>query len=257
MSQTYGQTIKWSTVGAPQPCSAILESYNYRASDQQHLEDNASADLAAMVLHGQTGAINFGGTITNLTVDLPDLSTGAKITIEDAANIAAGTVLCSKLIEEWVIGQPKKFSGEATHYPHCVGGAGASAGALNGFTPNQVAPVIRPAASLIWGTSGLTHAGGTVQRLRIEQTLTLTAEPDAVGNFVTVTAHRYFRKIMLEILATSAASRPANQSTLAVVGAPAHASNAVVTDSEIKWTRGRSAMFAVEAMWFPGMIPPP
>lgn len=134
-----------------------------------------------------------------------------------------------------------------------MGGPGANAGALSGLTPTQSVPVIRPSAKLIWGTSGLTHATGTVQRLRIEQSLQLAEELDGAGKIVTVTAHRYMRKISLEILALSSASRPAKNTVLAVTGAPSHAANAVVTDSAIKWARGKGAMFSVEAMWFPGI----
>lgn len=251
--QQYGITLTWGTAGAPHPASCILESFDYKAAFQQHLEDSEAGDVAAMVLHGQKGAISFGGTITDATVDLPDLSTGAKLDLS-SAEIVGGTVLCASLIEEWAIGQPKKFNGSATHYPDVTGGAGAEAGALSGFTPTQtLSPVIRPADKLIWSTAGLTHASGTVQKLRIEQTLQLTEQVDGAAKIVTVTAHRYMRKISLEILGLASGTAPATNTVLAVVGAPSHASNAVVTDSGKKWQRGQGAMYSVEAIWFPGI----
>lgn len=252
MSQLYGASLIWSTGGAIKPAACILESCDYRDAYQQHLEDGEGGDLAAMVLHGAKAAISFGGTITDDSTDLPDLSAGAKLGISHD-EITGGTVLCSSLVEEWAIGQPKKFSGAATHYPDVTGGSGADAGELSGATPTQSGPVIKPADKLIWGTAGLTHAAGTVQRLRVEQTLQLSEEVDGGGSIVTVVAHRYMRKISLEVLALATATRPAKGATLTVTGAPSHAANAVVTDSGVKWSRGRGAVFSVEAMWFPGI----
>jgi len=253
-AQQYGVALKWSTVGAPKPFGCILDLFEYREKLNEFTEDDESGDLAVLKPHGRTGDINFGGTITDASVDLPDLSSGAKITVE-STETTAGTVLCAELVEEWSIGTSKKFNGRASHFPDCEGGTGASVGALDGGTPAQVlSPVIRPADKIIWSTAGLSSALGTVQRLRIQQSLTLSPEPDEHGRLTTVTAHRYMRRISLEVLGLANATRPAADSTLAVAGAPAHAANALIMDSGIKWQRGKRALFSVEAMWFPGMV---
>jgi len=248
----YGASLIWGSAGAPQPATCILESCDYKMSSQVHHEPDGAGDNAASVLFRPKAAISFGGTITDLTVDLPDLSAGAKIGLTHAA-IVGGLVLCSSLIEEWVLDQPKKFNGAATHYPDCTAAIGdVLAGVLDG-TMVQTGPLIHPAAALVWSTQGLTSALGTVHRLRIEQTLTL-AEPKTDPLKITaVVAHGYMRKISLEVLALPTATLPANDSVLAVTGAPSHAAGAIITDAGWKWKRADAAMIEVEAFWHPGL----
>jgi len=253
MSNQYGVALKWGSAGAPHPATCILESFDYKDAFQTYEENDEAGDLAALILHGRKGAISFGGTITDETVDLPDLSAGAKIDLE-ADEIVGGIVLCSGITEDWLLGSAKKFSGSATHYPDATGGTGADAGSLNAATPTQVlSPVIRPADKLIWSCAGLTHASGKVHKLSIAQSLELTESLDEEGKIVAIQSHKYMRKISLEILALAAAARPAPDTVLAVTGAPANAANAVITGSDIKWKRGDAAMFSVEAIWFPGI----
>jgi hypothetical protein len=185
-------------------------------------------------------------------VDLPDLSQGAKIGLAHAA-IVGGMVLCSSLIEEWVMDQPKKFNGAAAHFPDCVSAIGdVLAGVLDG-TFAQTGPLIHPAAKLVWSTQGLTSALGTVQRLRIEQTLTLAEPKTDPLKITTVVSHAYMRKISLEVLALPNATLPANDTILAVTGAPAHGAGAIISDAGWKWKRADSAMIEVEAFWHPGL----
>lgn len=248
--QQYGVGLQWSTLGADKPASCILDSYNYRDAFQQHEDDDEGGNLAVLTLHGRKGEIDFGGTITDASTDLPDLSAGARI---DLSSLSVGTVLCRTLVEEWSIGASKKFSGNATHYPDVTGGDGADAGTLNGFTPTQAGPRIHPGGKIIWSTAGLSHAEGIVQRLRIEQTLSLTEQVDEAADIVHVTAHKYLRRISLEILAGSAADRPDPDTALVVAGAPAHAANAIITDAGSRWQKAQGKMFSVEAIWFPGI----
>lgn len=252
-TQHYGTLFRWSTVGAPKPCGCILDGYTYKETQQEHMEQDEAGDHAMLKLHGKTGDISFSGIIDDTSVDLPDLSVGAKVEF-DSPDTTDGTVLCSDLTEEWAIGVSKKFDGRATHFPDCVGGAGASAGSLDGFTPSQIlSPVIRPADKCVWSTAGMTSVLGIVQRLRIQQSLTLSPEPNEHGKIVAVAATGYIRRITAEILALSTATRPATDTVLSIVGAPDHAAQAVIKDSEIRWTKGRRALFAVEAVWIPAM----
>lgn len=252
-TQHYGTLFRWSTVGAPKPCGCILDSYVYKETQQEHTELDEAGEYAMLKLHGKTGDISFGGIIDDTSIDLPDLSVGAKVEF-DSDDTEEGTVLCSDLTEEWAIGVSKKFDGRATHFPHCVGGTGASAGSLNGFTPSQVlSPVIRPADKCVWSTAGMSSVLGIVQRLRIQQSLTLNPEPNEQGNIVSVEATGYIRRITAEILALATAARPATDTVLSIVGAPTHAAQAVIKDSEIRWRKGGRALFAVEAVWIPAM----
>lgn len=256
MSHNYGIALGWSTVGAPKPFSCILDNYEYNETNQEHLEDDEAVDIAAVILHGRTGAITFGGKITDASTDLPDLSQGALIDIT-STETATGIVLCSQLVEEWVIGSPKNFSGSASHFPDAVAGDGDAAGALDAYTPTgQTAPIIRPTSKVIWGTSGLSIAWGTVQRLRIEQSLTLSAEPNEAGKLTAITAHRYIRRIQLDVLALASQSKPATDTLLTVAGAPDHAGGAVIKDAAVKWSKGARRMFTVSALWAPGMVDP-
>lgn len=249
--QLYGASLIWGTASAPTPATCILENCDYKLSSQTHHEPDGSGDHAASVLYRQKGAISFGGTITDATVDLPDLSAGALITLAHA-QIVGGIVLCPSLIEEWAMDQPKKFTGSANHYPDATAGTGAAAGVLDG-TFAQVAPVIRPASKLVWSTAGLTHAAGTVQRLRIEQTWNLSEPPTDPLKILSIIANGYMRKITVEILALPNASLPANDTILAVTGAPGHAGGAVISDSGFKWKRADAAMIEAEAFWHPGL----
>lgn len=250
-AQQYGIALRWSTVGAPKPFGCILDGFEYNENLLESTEPDDEGDIAFLKPYGRTGAINFAGTVTEDSTDLPDLSAGALIEV-DSPDVTSGIVLCSELVEEWSLGQPKKFNGRATHYPDATGGTGAAAGALDGFTPAQsLSPVLRPADKVIWSTQGLTSALGTIQRLRIRQALTLSAELDGAGKYTSITAHAYMRRIQLEVLGLASQSRPAANAILSVTGAPAHAANAEILNSGIKWTKGQRAMFTVDAMWAP------
>lgn len=249
--QLYGASLIWGSASAPQPATCILESCDYKMSSQVHHEPDGAGDNAASALFRKKAGISFAGTITDGTIDLPDLSVGALIGMTHAA-IVGGIVLCSSLIEEWGIDQPKKFSGAATHYPDATAGSGENAGTLDG-TFAQTGPLIHPAAKLVWSTQGLTSALGTVQRLRIEQSLSLTEPPTDPLKITAVVAHAYMRKITLEVLALPNATLPANDSVLTVTGAPSHGAGAIISDSGWKWKRADGAMIEVEAFWHPGI----
>lgn len=250
--QLYGASLIWGTAGAPQPATCILDSCDYRMASQVYNEPDGQSDHAATLLYKRKAGINFAGTITDETTDLPDLSKGAKIGLSHAM-IVGGMVLCSSLIEEWAMDQSKKFNGSATHYPDCTGGTGADAGSLSGVfaQTGAGAPVIRPASRIAWSTHGLTSALGTVQRLRIEQSLTLTEPPTDPMKITAVIAHAYQRKISLAMLALPNAALPATDTVLTVTGAPAHAGGAVVTDAGFLWKRADAAMLEIEAFWQP------
>lgn len=246
----YGQSITWGTVSAPHIFTGECTGYTARSVAQRQLEDDEAGDIDALILHSQKTEISFDAKVRSGSEDFLDLSAGASITV---SGISSGTVLASRAVERWQLGQPKTASVTATHYPDVTGGDGESAGELSAFTPAQTGlGIVTPGSVLIYGTYGLTHASGVVHGLTIEQILELTEDdPSPAGTILGVVAHGYLRTIQLELLATGAL--PAVGSTLAITGAPDHAGGYKIESAEKKFASKRGMMYSVSAVWVPPM----
>lgn len=249
MSNRYGQTITWSTPTAPHPFSGVCTRYSYRDARTRQLDDDEAGDFRALIQHSQKAALEFEAKITEDSTDFLDLSAGAKITV---SGIASGTVLCSRAVERWALGQSKTASITATHYPDITGGAGASAGvALDAFTPDQSAlGIVTPSGVLKYGTYGLGHAVGIVHGLTITQELQIAEDdPSPAGTILGATSHGYLRTIELLLLATGAI--PATGSTLALTGAPDHAADYKIENAELRFQHKGGKMYQINAVWIP------
>lgn len=247
-AQIYG-TLEWSTINAPKPFSGICEGFNYRKTSTVGEETNEHEDIIAVPITQIKGEGSFEGKVTDASTDLPDLSSGAKISI---SGLTDGTVLARQLVETWRKGQTKTYQVQFSHFPNVTGGDGANAGSLTGFTPSpQVAPpIVRPADKIIFGVKGLTSTLGKVEGLTITQTLQLREYTDESEQIFAVVAVGYKREFQLEVLANAAAALPDENDSLAVSGAPSNASAAFVTSAEERWRKGDAKMISVNAMWF-------
>ena len=243
----YGQAITWSTIAAPHLFSGQCTAYSYRDALTRQLIEDEAGDHMALVLHSRKAELSFEAKITDDSTDFLDLSAGAAITV---SGIATGTVLASRAVERWALGQPKTASITATHYPGFAVGAGALAGvALDAFTPDQAGlGIVSPGGRIIYGTHGITHLAGIVHGLTIEQQLEITEdEPSPAGTILGAASHGYLRTIQLDLLVTGALPVPGD--VLALTGAPAHASGYKIEKADVKFAEKRGKMVGIEAIW--------
>src|SRR5581483_6524465 len=244
MSNRYGQTITWGPLTAPALFTCERQRYSYRDAVTKQNITGAAGDNIAMALVMQKAALEFGGKITSDSTDFLDISAGAAIAVP---GISTGQVIVSRAIETWRLNAPKTGSIQATHFPDMPNTNTASAGTLSAFTPDQSAlGIIYPTGKIIFSTYGLTHASGIVHELTLEQVLQLTEDdPSPDGKILGCQGHGYERNIRLLILATS--TRPAVRSVLTIGGAPSHASDYRITESEFVFEEERGKMYSVSA----------
>lgn len=245
----YGQLITWSTITAPKPASGSVVSYSLRDAVTRQLIDGEDGDFLAAVLHSKKAELNFEAKVTSASTDFLDLSVGAAVTV---STIPAGVVLATRASERWQLGQEKRISLTATHYPDMVLAGGAAAGTdLDAFTPDQAAlGIVTPGDEIIYSTFGLTHASGVVHGLTLEQQLTITEdEPSPDGKILGAADHAYMRTLQLDLLATGA--KPAVGSVLVIPGAPNHAGGYKIESSEERLAEKRGKMYAISAFWIP------
>ena len=223
----YGQIITWGTLTAPALFKGIITDYSYRDSKTKQLEHDAAGDNMAMILHLHKGEISFEAKVTHESTNFLDLSKGAQIV---TSAISGGVILVRRAVETWRIGQVKRASIQAAHYPDMSHSGGGAVGELTAFTPDQSSlTIVRPAGKLIYSTVGITQASGILHSLTIEQILEITEdEPSPDGKYLGATSHAYERNISLELLAT--AGKPAVDTVLALSGAPEHGQNYIITD---------------------------
>ncbi len=244
----YGQTITWSTIAAPHLFTGHCTAYSYADAATRQPMDDEAGDNVAIALHSRKADLNFSAEITSQSTDFLDLSTGAAIVVDGLAN----TVLVSRAVETWRLGQRKTASITATHYPDMVQADPDLAGVeLDAVTPAaQAQAFVFPGGVLIYGTAGLGHASGVVHALTIEQQLTITEDdPSPAGTILGAASHGYMRTIKLELLATGAI--PAVKSVLALTGAPAHAADYRIERAEQIFASKRGKMFSIDAVWIP------
>lgn len=242
----HGQQITWGTLAAPKLFTGQTRDYSYRLAKTKQLERDMRGDNMAMILHSPKAEINFEATVTQESSDFLDLSAGAQVVI---SAITGGVVLARRAIETWRLGQPKRASVQATHYPDMTASASATAGDLNAFTPDQSSlAIVRPGGKLIYSTAGLTHASGIVHGLTLEQILEITEdEPSPDGKILGATDHAYERNLTLELLATGA--KPAVDTVLTISGAPDHAQGYVITGVDEIFASERGKLYQVAAAW--------
>lgn len=248
MSNRYGQTITWGPLSAPALFSGERQSYSYRDAVTKQNISGAAGDHFAQALHSRKAALNFTAKVTNDSTDFLDISEGAAIAVD---GVSAGQIIVSRAVETWRLMQPKIASITASHYPDMPLTNTAAAGTFSAFTPDQSAlGIVFPEGRLTYSTFGLSHAVGIVHELTIEQILQLSDdEPSPDGKLLGCQGHGYERMIRLLLLATGAA--PAVKSVLTIGGAPAHASDYRITDSEQTLEDARGKMFSVSASWIP------
>lgn len=250
MFQQYGTALTWSTVGAPHPFGGIAEDYSYNDAFQETPVDGES-EIAALVHHARKGVIAFNATTTDASVNFLDLSVGVKLTL---SNITAGIILATQAVEAWTLGQPKKLSLNANHYPDMTDTAGTAAGTLSAVTP--AAPtgsgiIIRPAGKVIFSTAGLSHESGIIQALTITQQVKLADQEDELGKLIAAFISNYMRTIDLDLVTTG--TRPLPDTVLVIAGAPDNAANYVISSSEEAYRKGDKKTYKVKATWIPAL----
>ena len=242
----YGKSLTWSTVDAPHPFGGIAEDYSYKDAFQE-TPIEGETDIQAFALHGRKGEISFNATATDASTDFLDLSGGVKLTI---SGLATGTVLATQAVETWALGQPKRLSLSATHYPDMTDAGGDAAGELSAATPTPPEGIIiRPAGKVIFSTAGLTHAAGIVQGLTLTQKIKLVDQEDELGKLIAAFVANYMRTIELDLISTAAA--PALNTVLTIAGAPDHAAGYIITSADLNWRKGDKKSYKIGAIWAP------
>lgn len=250
MGHQYG-TLTWGTIGAPELFSGEIVNYSFEKMRQETLEEDAAGENMALILDRPKGELSFEVKITDESIDYLNLATGAAIAVTGEAEITGGVVLVQRAVEKWRVGAAKTAAISATWYPDVVQSSPASVGTMSAFTPSQTGlTIVTPAAKIVYGTFGMSHAAGIIQSLEIEQQWTLSdGEPTPDGKIVGVLASGYQRRIRLEMLATGA--MPTEGSTLAITGAPAHAGGYKIMRSRKVQAVRRAKLYSVEALWLP------
>ena len=258
----YGQLVTYSTGTAPHLCAGTCLNFHARDVLEKQMEDGEGGTILAAILHSRKVEFGFDVKFTDASVDFPDLSAGAAITLGGLLTAAqlfgaasGGTALMSRAVETWRIGQPKTGSIAGTYFPDCVQASPAAAGTLTAFTPAaQGLTGLHPAGKLIWGTQGLSHGAGVVHGLTLTQELQLL--PDEVspaGTLLGVQTSNYMRTIALEILALTSGTAPSNGAVLTVTGAPSHAGGFRLENVERKMEIKGRQMYSANAFWFNGL----
>ena len=247
----YGRSLVWGPSTAPSLFTGSCKSYSLRYARTRQLIEDGEGDYAALALHSEKGELSFEAQITDGSTNFLDLSTGPKIVVSGIS----GTVLVTRAVERWTLGQDKVGAITAGVYPGVTGGTGTEAGAdLDAFTPAQTLSFIHPGSKIIYGTAGLGHASGVVHGLTITQEWTLVdGDPTPEGVIADVHAYGYLRTIALELLAGASAAAPAVDTVLEVTGAPAHAADHRIESSEFRLATKRGKMYLVNAVWIPAM----
>lgn len=250
MGHQYG-TLTWGTVGAPALFSGEIINYNFEKMRQETLEEDAAGENMALILDRPKGELSFEVKITDASVDYLNLASGAAIAVSGEEEIDGGIVLVQRAMERWRVGAAKTAAISATWYPDVTQASPASVGTMSAFTPSQAGlTIVTPAAKIVYGTFGMTHAAGIIQSLEIEQQWTLSdGEPTPDGKIVGVLASGYQRRIRLEMLATG--DMPEEGATLTITGAPAHAGGYKIMRSRKVQAVRRAKLYSVEALWLP------
>lgn len=250
MSAQYGKALTWSTVGAPHPFGGIAEDYSYNDAFQE-VQVEGESELDSLILHGRKGEISFNATGNLTSVNFPMLSDGVKLAIVGIAN---GIILVSQVVETWSLGQPKKLSLSATHYPDMVDAAGTAATTISAATPAAPAGsgiIIRPAGSVNFSTAGMTHDSGIIQGLTLTQKVKLIDQEDELGKLIAAWVSNYVRTIDLDLV--SFGDKPEPDTVLAIAGAPDHAADFVINSSELAYRKGDKKTYKVKATWIPAL----
>jgi hypothetical protein len=249
--QNYGKQIKWSTVGAPNPAGGFCENYSYQERHAQDDHEDDSGDHGVTVLHDNTGAIAFASKLTSDAV-IPVISDTGGCLIE-ITGLSTGAVLLSQVVESWGIKAPRRLSCSAAHFPDLTAGGSSTAATLEAVPAITTPPIMLPAGKIAWGTKDIESALGIIQAFTITQTVRLSPYSEE-GKIVAVIASLYQMTYNLQVLALSAATRPANGQALALATAPARfkTTNFIVDGTE-RFRGSDGVIFDINARWAPSL----
>ncbi|MEO7933204.1 MAG: hypothetical protein ABIT76_08615 [Chthoniobacterales bacterium] len=251
--QRYGQSLVFGTATVPDIFTGSVLSYSLRNAVTRQLIPDGNGDNTALALHSAKGELNFEVQVTDGSTNFLDLSTGGRVVV---STLTSGTVLATRAVETWALGQDKRASLAASYYPDFVDTTGALAGTdLNALTPEQTLAFVFPGSKIVYGTAGLGHASGVVHGVTIEQQLSITDdEPSPVGTILGATTHGYLRMIRLDLLASPTVAAPAVQSELIITGAPDHMAGHRIEASEFRFATLKGKRYLVNSIWIPGMV---
>lgn len=248
MPEIYGKQIKWGTTLAPNPAGGICENYSYQETGESD-DHPDNGVLAAVIHHNKMGNIRFGSKLTaDALVPVLGNGGGCKIAI---TGLATGGILLSRVVETWGVQQARRLECEAGHYPDLGAGGSSAEADLTELAALTSQPICYPTGKVAWGLGGTKSALGIIQSLTITQSVVLTPYPED-GKIVTVVASLMQMQFQLQVLAVTAAARPARDSALVLTDAPERfkATN-FITDATEGFRNSDGVLFDISARWMP------